>query len=42
MQQAELLGYGIVYADTPAGPFQANAGKVDRAFASILAEKDLA
>ena len=41
MKQAELLGYGIVYADTPAGPFQANAGKVDRAFASILAEKDL-
>ena len=42
MKQAELLGYGIVYADTPAGPFQANAGKIDRAFASILAEKNLA
>jgi signal transduction histidine kinase len=41
MKQAELLGYGIVYADTPAGPFQANAGKIDRAFASILAEKNL-
>jgi signal transduction histidine kinase len=41
MKQAELLGYGIVYADTPDGPFQANAGKIDRAFASILAEKNL-
>ena len=41
MQQEELLGYGIVYADTPAGPFQANAGKIDRGFASILAEKNL-
>ena len=41
MKQAELLGYGIVYADTPAGPFQANAGKIDRAFASILATPSL-
>ena len=41
MRQAELLGYGIVYADTPDGPFQANAGKIDRAFASILATPSL-
>jgi signal transduction histidine kinase/CheY-like chemotaxis protein len=41
MKQEELLGYGIVYADTPDGPFQANARKIDRAFASILAEKNL-
>jgi signal transduction histidine kinase/CheY-like chemotaxis protein len=41
LRQAELLGYGIVYAGTPAGPFQANAGKIDRGFASILAETNL-
>ena len=41
MRQAELLGYGIVYADTPDGPFRDNAGKIDRAFASILATRSL-
>jgi signal transduction histidine kinase len=41
LRQAELLGYGIVFAGTPAGPFQSNAGKIDQAFASILTEKSL-
>ena len=41
MRQAELLGYGIVYADTPDGPFRDNARKIDSEFASILATNSL-